>query len=112
MQDSTLVGCGEVLYGSACCATVLFLLHALQQILVELVLGLAALVLAVLFLVHGKLKEFLVILTAVPAVLLHLLLKAREFVGVEYLRIVGIELKSFLFGNLHNLRGQLTGQLT
>ena len=88
------------------------LLHALQQVFVELLFRLPALVLAVLFLVHGKLEQLLVVLPAVPAVLLHLFDEAWQLIGIQCLRVVGVELEAFLLRQLHYLRCQLARQLT
>ena len=52
---------------------------------------------------HSELEELFVVLTVVPAVLVHLLLEAFEGVGNEGVRISGSELAVLLLGQLDEL---------
>ena len=80
------------------------------QVVEEALLGDAALVVAVLAFVHGKLEEFFVVLTAFPSVLLHLLDEAWQVVGVVRLRVGVGELKAFLFGEFDDFGCHGAGQ--
>ena len=82
--------CFRVLEGSsffeAHAAGRLFVAGGLQ-ISKETLLGCTALIVAILRLVHGKLKEFFIIFAAFPTILFHFLDKARKFVGIVALRV-------------------------
>ena len=61
---------------------------------------------------HSELEQFLIVLSAVPTEFFHLFDVLRKHVRIEFLRVVGIELKAFLFRQRDDLRRQLTGQFT
>ena len=83
----------------------------LLQVGEEVLLCLAALVVAVLLGVHGELEEFLVILSVVPAVLVHLLLEVVEGVGEQCVGVHVGELAALLLGKLHQLWVDGSGNL-
>ena len=76
----------------------------------ETFLGDAALVVAVLLLVHGELEELLFVLTFVPAVFGHLLAEAVEVVGIVFLRVGVGEFVTLRFGQLDELGIDGAGQ--
>ena len=81
------------------------------QISKETLLGCTALIVAILRLVHGKLKEFFIIFAAFPTILFHFLDKARKFVGIVALRVCIGKLKAFLLGKFDDFGRNLAGQL-
>ena len=67
----------------------------------EVLLCLSALVVAILLWVHSELEEFLVVLTVIPTVLVHLLLEVVEGVGEQCVRIYVGKLAALLLGELY-----------
>ena len=61
---------------------------------------------------HGEFQKFLVVLTAIPTILFHLLDEAVELVGIVRLRVFGAEFVALFFGQSHNFGCQFAGQLT
>ena len=84
--------------------------HTLHEVFVELLFSDTGLIFAVLLVVHSEFEQLFVVLTAVPAKFFHLLDILRQHIRIEFLRVVGIELESFLFGQFDNLRCQFAGQ--
>ena len=67
----------------------------------EVLLCLSALVVAILLWVHSELEEFLVVLTVIPTVLVHLLLEVVESVGEQCVCINICKLAALLLGELY-----------
>ena len=82
------------------------------KILEETIFGDSALVVAVLSLVHCKLEELLVVLTAVPALVLHHRAELVEFVREGILRGSCVEFKTFVFRKLNYLRSKFSRKST
>ena len=78
---------------------VLGLLDVSQQLL----LSLTTLERTVLLGVHSQLEEFFVVLTVIPAVLIHLLLEAVKSIGDEGVRISIGEFTVLLLGQFYEL---------
>ena len=91
---------------SACLCAVGF------QFFLEPLLCNAALVIAILSLVHSKLEEFLVVLASVPAFLFHHLDEARQIVRECVLRNAGVELETLLLYDLLDFRSKFSRKLT
>ena len=81
------------------------------QVVLEALLGGAALVVAVLRRVHGQLEEFLVVGTEFPAVLLHLLAVVVHIVRIEGLDVAFEEFEALLGGEFLDFRSDRSGQL-
>ena len=81
-------------------------LHLSLEFLVETAFCLARLVFTILFLVHCKLEQLFVVLTAIPAFFLHLFDEMRQCIRVVVLRVACEELEAFLLGEFHDLRCQ------
>ena len=75
----------------------------LLQVCQELLLGLSALKGTILLWVHTQLEEFLVVLTVVPAVLVHLLAEVVESVLQQRMGIDIGKLAILLLGQFHQL---------
>ena len=84
----------------------------LLQVGQEVLLGLSALIVAVLLGVHSQLEELFVILAVIPAILVHLLAEFGQLVLQQRVRVNGGELASLLFGQLYELGSNLTRHLT
>ena len=78
------------------------------KILQELLFCQTRLVLTVLLVVHSELEQLFVVLSAIPAQFLHLFDVLRQYVRIEFLWIVGVELKAFLLRQLNDLRCQFS----
>ena len=89
-----------------------YLSALLRKFFIELLFRQTGLILAVLLVVHSEFKQFLVVLSAVPTEFFHLLDILRKHIGIERLRVVGIELHTLLFRQLDDLRRQRARQLT
>ena len=109
VQDSTFIRSSKYLHGLT---TGSCFLHALQQVLIELLLGLTRLILTVLLLVHSELKELFIVLTTVPAFLFHLGNKLWQYIWIKRLWITRIEFHILLLSKLNNLWRQCAWQLT
>ena len=83
---SMLQGIDFLLRNLACTTTQLSILRLLD-VGQQLFLGLSALERTVLLGVHGQFEEFLVVLSIVPAILVHLLAETVEGVGDERVRV-------------------------
>ena len=70
----------------------------LLQVDQEVLLGLSALVVAILLRVHGQFKQFFIVLSAIPSVVGHLLAERIKRIGYERVR-VGIGKLTFLLGS-------------
>ena len=66
----------------------------------EILLGLSALVVAILLGVHGQLKQFFLVLAAVPSVVGHLLAEVVQGVGEQRVRVGLGKLKALLGSDL------------
>jgi len=84
----------------------------LLQVGQHILLGLSALVVAVLLGMHGKLEELLIVLAIVPSVLVHLLLEVVQSGLQQGMRIDVGKLIAFLFGQLLQLGSDLAWHLT
>ena len=77
----------------------------------KLFLGLTALERTILLGVHSQLEQFFVVLSVVPAILVHLLLEAFEGVGNEGVRVGIGKLAALLLGQLDEFGIDLAGHL-
>ena len=78
---------------------------------IETLFGHAALVVAVLALVHGHFEELFVVLAAIPALFLHHCAELGKLVGIHVLRVARIEFHALFLGEFHDLRSQFAGEL-
>ena len=78
----------------------------------EALLGGTALVVAILRLVHSKLKEFFVVFSAVPTILFHFFDEARQFVGIITLRVGIRKLKALLLGQFYDFGSHFARKFT
>ena len=92
--------------------TAKFLVFSLLQVGKEVFLGLSALIIAILFGMHGKLEKLFVILPVLPTILVHLFSEVIESILEQRMRIGIRKFSSLLFGKLHKLGRNCTGHLT
>ena len=84
----------------------------LLEVSQEVLLSLTALVIAILLWVHGELEEFLIVLTILPTVLVHLLLEVVECISKQCVGINICKLTTLLLGKLYEFRINLPRNLT
>ena len=79
---------------------------------IEPLLGDAALVVAVLPLVHCELEKLLLVLTLVPAFVLHHLAELRQLVRVHVLRVAGVEFHVLFLRQVNDFRRKRSRKLS
>ncbi len=85
---------------------------SLLKVSEEVLLSLAALVVTILLRMHGEFEEFLIVLTIIPTILVHLLAEVVESRFKQRVRIDIRELTALLLGKFLQFRSDLTWHLT